>query len=296
MSDLLTAIRKAIGPAPRRIPRADRGYLLARPPVWLRPMDRLREFYRVQELLLEQGTVTWGALAHADLHAFEPGPCDVPGTMVYIADPTIEPEPGWLVRAARAYYGLMREEGIDVGDRSYEDWSEATRPRVMDREVPADIAKGMPLRATTIMIRRPHLPAGLVVESCVPILMYPRARPVMIVPCRAWPAAYARRWHADVAGYPALTSIQDFVRIAQPALKPLRQSMNEQGAGPDWYVHVWVPEPTNGFDALPVEITFAPTMDPKRHLLSHSLGLKFIIDQTQADLLAGLVIGRNLPD
>ena len=145
------------------------------------------------------------------------------------------------------------------------------------------------------MIRRAHLPAGIMVEACVPILIHPKARPVIIVPSRAWPADYARRWNAEVAGYPAVSRIEDYIRIDQPALEPMRQSMQQAGAGPDWFIYLWVREPTNGFDGCPVEITFERTMNSKRHVLSCSLGLKFIIDRGQVDLLSGLVIGRNLP-
>jgi hypothetical protein len=295
MADFLASIRARIGAPPRRIPPADRPYFLARKPVWLPRDDALCEFYRQQEFLLTHGTVTWGALAYADLHAFEPGPCDLPGTVVYVADATVEPAPAWLATVARQYYAL-RVENLDASDRAYDFlYAENRQPRVMGRALPPDIAGRLPLRATGVMIRRAHLPAGLMVGGVVPLLVHPRTEAVMIVPSRAWPADYARGWRAEPLGYPALSVIDDHVKTTPAGAAILRKMMADENAGRDAYVYFWVAEPTNGFRNQRVNIAFEPRMDPQRHVLSQSQGLKFIIDRTQIDLLAGLIFGRNLP-
>jgi hypothetical protein len=117
----------------------------------------------------------------------------------------------------------------------------------------------------------------------------------MIVPSRAWPTDFSKQWRADHVGFPAISVIDDHVTIWAPAVEAYRKQMVQEGLE-NWYLHCRVPEPTNGFGRVEVVINYVPTMDPRRHLLTESHGLKIIVDHDQLDLLAGVVIGMNLPD
>lgn len=294
MSVVLEAIRARIGPPPRNVPPQDRAIFMPRPPVWLRRRDPLRLYYRSQEMLLTEGVVVWGAFVHADLHAFEPGPCDVPGLVIHPTDPRITIDPDELAAIAQDYYDF-RKADITEGNRDFIA-SMITAPiRILDEEVPASIAKRLPLRATSTMIRRAFLPAGILAESCVPLLIHPRTKFVMIVPSRAWPVDFAKSWRAELLGYPALTAINDFVTITQFAVDMFRQNLIDAGGNRNWYIHCYVNEPTDGFSDSEVQFDYSPYMDETKQILSRSLGFQFVIRKTQRDLLAGTVVGRNLP-
>jgi len=297
MANVLTAIRERIGPPPRRIPANSEDYFFARPPVTLHDNDELFEFYRQQEFLLREGVVGWGAIVRADFHAFEPGPADVAGIAIYSTEPAIDADPDRLWQIARRLYALkFGKVGTDVEEQTYADLLNTDNARGMGIRVPRSMAEGLRIRSTSIVIRRAHLPAGLMIGKYFPILSHPQTPAAMIVPSRAWPAEYAREWQADRAGYPAIAVINDFVKITQELADVIRRHKAEGGHSDDWYVRVTVPEPTDGFDNPQYDIDFVQTYNPKRHLLSESHGQRILIDASQADLLAGLSLGKADPN
>lgn len=292
MSEILDAIRKRIGPPVRRIPDKDRDYFFVRPPIRYAPNDDIMDYYREQEMLLREGAVGWGAIVYGDMHAFEPGAYDVDVIAIFSTDPTIEAEPERLWRMARQLYALREKKvGTDVEEQAYADLLNSTE-RGLGIKVPRSMSEGFKIRSTTLMVRRAHLPAGFMVGKYFPILCHPKCLTAMIVPSRAWPADYARLWQAELAGYPAIAVIDDMIRFNKELADFIAETKALEGKGDDWYVRIWVPEPTDGFDGPQHNIDFTQTYSPSRHVLSVSHGQRIVIDRSQIDLLAGLALEK----
>jgi hypothetical protein len=81
--------------------------------------------------------------------------------------------------------------------------------------------------------------------------------------------------------------------ISESAAEQLRKTAADLGLGDDWYLRVYVDEPTDGFDAAGWLFRFEFEMKPARHILTESNGVKLIIARAQADLFAGLFVSRN---
>jgi hypothetical protein len=53
-----------------------------------------------------------------------------------------------------------------------------------------------PIRSTTFMVFRQHLPDGVLTGSLLPILTHPSTSAVLVVPSSFWPEELAHRWRA----------------------------------------------------------------------------------------------------
>jgi hypothetical protein len=197
MRELLEEVRTNLGTPPRSLGFFNRRRLRVRPPKWMRRRDELREIYRDQAQLLEEGTVVWGATVQANNALFSPGEGDSPAMVVYAADQTFDQSPERLIEIATRMFQLKDTTPEDPRERRVAELVSDEMGRQMGWLLPKHFADGRKVYAATYMVFRQHLPDGYLESRWLPLLIHPDTDSVMIVPSVYWPDALVGLWSKD---------------------------------------------------------------------------------------------------
>lgn len=190
MQEIIDQCRVRFGPAPRSFSLGERMALTTRPPAWMykHRKDDLWEIYQRRDDLLQNGTVVWGCLVQANEILFAPGETDAPAMAIYSPDRYYDNHVDELADLASH---LFRLKGTQPTIPALAEFAriitdEMTRP--MRFPIPAMLAGGHDVFATSIMVQRAHLPHGFLTGGIFPLVIAPgRARATMILPSRYWP-------------------------------------------------------------------------------------------------------------
>ncbi|MFF7079606.1 hypothetical protein [Streptomyces lavendulae] len=116
---LIDQCRASLGKAPRqfswfdkfrylRIPRSD----------WVEREDPLAEILKVQDLLLAEGRMVWGAIVQANSDLFARGWHDLPAAVIYSPDTAVfDGSPDLLLDIARKLYPIEGDPAAGSGTR-----------------------------------------------------------------------------------------------------------------------------------------------------------------------------------
>jgi len=289
MPNLIDQIRQRIGPAPRRIPADLRPYLFTRPQIWaVMHKDKLLDYYRHQEFLVREGTVVWGAVVQANMLAYSVGPADVPSTIIYSLDNTFDDHPEGLVDIASRLRDLRGGKWDNQEEQSYGDMLAIEKDRAMGIAIPRTIAGARPIRSTTIMWRRKHLPSGVLKGTHFPVLVHPSCNTALVVPSNVWPAEFAESWKIEPEDWHQKARTSGFVGATWAYLENARAKVAKSGVLDSLFIRLYVDEPTDGFDITHWAVHFDSVWHPSRHFLSEVAEFKFIIARSQADLFGNL--------
>ena len=187
--EVIEAVRSNLGAPPRHFGFFDRRYLWSRRPKWLPDSDDLMEFYRKQDLLLQDGLVVWGALVQANALLFEPGPYDHPAMVLYVPGRSLDACPKWLESLARDVFRLKNTTPENPDQRRLANMLTDEMERGLGWIVPAGMSGGHSVSSTTLMVIRRHLPGKVLRSGLFPLLTHPDTPTAMIVPSKFWPRA-----------------------------------------------------------------------------------------------------------
>jgi hypothetical protein len=187
-------ISERLGNTPRKFDRKTARYL--RMPV-ITGWDA-SEYLADADLLLENGTVVWGAVVMANGGLFkhqESGNPDLPGVVVFCPDPGSPIKPADLLRIASSLYKLYSEgtddpELLEVAGLLKQD----KRP-MKAHQVPAKLSPFHRCLISSLLYKRDHFPLQTLEDKTVPVLYHPAGNgTVRMVPSRFWPPDMNEKW------------------------------------------------------------------------------------------------------
>jgi hypothetical protein len=196
MRSLIASLRRSFGAG--RLLQAGKRASQSRvaPPAWMSDgADPLSAFYAQQETVFRKGRIVWGALVRANEALFVPGEADLPGVLVYSEDDYFDARPAEL-RAIGARLAELRPGMLD--DPVLKDLADnLTRPTVRLRNVPVPSAVTQrPVRVTSFMGVRSHMPGGRMAGEWFPVLAHPGSVYPMVVPAAFWSTGLREAWDA----------------------------------------------------------------------------------------------------
>jgi hypothetical protein len=154
--------------------------------------------------LLREGRVVWGVLLRANFELFKhDGDDDYPVEAVYCIDGSVQPDVLQSVAIALSALTKQLPPQADEALKKLADHLNNDSERAFGWPVPASLAPapGLPdrlpdtLRISALWVVRNHLPHGYLVGNVLPLLMSDACPGhVMVVPDRAWPAAFRAPW------------------------------------------------------------------------------------------------------
>jgi hypothetical protein len=166
------------------------------PPAWLtEDLDsRFDEVFRNQLQLLDEGRVVWSCLVQANELLFSVGEDDHPAAIVW-SDAATDLEVEQLQETARRLYVLKGETTEDPEVQHFADLLEDEIEAPLRLDVPSSLSESLPVRYTTIMVPRSHLPCGQLAVGTFPLLVLPEVTDAaMVLPLAAWPPGLVRYW------------------------------------------------------------------------------------------------------
>jgi hypothetical protein len=146
------------------------------------------------QLLLQKGTVVWGALLQANNALFQKGPADHPGAVLYSSDPYFEARPQELRAIA---HQVFSSKGKDAPEdiRRINDWLTNEQETAYNLGVPPSLT-AHPTFATAVLFFHKHLPEQHLCGTWMPLLMHSSTRAVIVAPRQFWPRELIERWRA----------------------------------------------------------------------------------------------------
>ncbi|MFC0038308.1 hypothetical protein [Actinomadura rayongensis] len=192
--EIIEACRTSFGPAPRPLP----GDLRARAPLWLRsrPRDELWRVVRDHDALLTHGTVVWGSVVQAHRALLRPGRGDRPAVVVYSPDPAFDDMPDELQDIASALFAVKGTAPGDPGLAAFATVLADERRRVARLAVPRGLVGSLPAFATSLLVRRRHLPGGYLGAGTFPLVVRPERPGALVLPGRFWPDRLLGLWRS----------------------------------------------------------------------------------------------------
>jgi hypothetical protein len=184
--DVIRNIRVRIGEPKRSFDARETNYLRLTPPEWCRDDHALMDIYRCQNLLLEEGTIVWGALVQANSALFSPGPFDLPGVVVYAAEVHVHDDLLRLSAIAKKLFALKDGGGKTPAETKFGTKLADERSPFLAEAVPKRLGGDTPVVANTAMFPRKHIPGGILSAAFFPILVHPKTTAILIVPARYW--------------------------------------------------------------------------------------------------------------
>jgi hypothetical protein len=193
--DEIAKCRAALDRARSRFSWWDRlTYLRVAQPSWA-ARDALAVFFTHRAALLATGRVTWGHTVQANSALFELGPHDLPGEVVYVADPQVPVDVQALGQVADQLYQLKGTRQIDPVFSELSTYLADEYIRVFGAKVPALISAGMPCAISTVFFSRKHLPNRVLSRRLYPIIVSDaEPRVAMVLQSRFWSEALQRHW------------------------------------------------------------------------------------------------------
>lgn len=197
-AEMLDAIERKMGPAPRRLGWFRRSWRMQRPD-WLRQDPDMQRIFDANELLLREGRLAWAALVQANTMLFSAGgpkgSVNAPGAIVYSRDPAARENPEPLIPLAGLLFSLKGAnvkdpQGQRIGDILADEFI-----RPIEEAVPEQYCPEYPTIFTTLFFDRKHLPGRRLVNVLLPVLILPEETPVVVLaPGALWPDALTQEW------------------------------------------------------------------------------------------------------
>lgn len=201
MQQVIDECRRRITPAPRAFSLEQRlGYHRTPVPEWMRKnrADGLWEIYRKQGTVLVHGVVVWAYLVQANESLFQPGNTDAPATAIYSLDPYFDDHLETLADIADRLYALKSAASDDPEFAEFHRIITDEMDRSLHIPIPTHATEGRQVVATCIMVRRKHLPHGILSHGAFPMLVNPKETPAtLILPSRYWSPTLLRAWGAE---------------------------------------------------------------------------------------------------
>ncbi|WP_431263252.1 hypothetical protein ACQ859_25110 [Roseateles chitinivorans] len=166
-------------------------------PPWMQSSDALHQVLVQQELLLTKGRIVWAGLVQANRILFSPGDVDSAAGIVHSDDPYFDDHPLEMHRIAQTYYSFKNTEPTDPALKEMARRVTDERTRQMGT-VADGVFSHRPLRDSTIVVFRRHLPTGVLLHGLLPLLTHPSTPAVMILPEAFWPEEMVQLWKAQI--------------------------------------------------------------------------------------------------
>ena len=174
-----------------------RYYLQIRKPLWVKANteDVFFKQLKALSLLYKEAKVVWASLVQANQSMFFPrdnNKYSSLGEIIY--DPT-----GWTSYKALEGYAQKLADLIENKVTEGDQLSHATRLRdgqdtISGAEYPKSLSK-LPLKVSSILFWRKHLPNGLLSLNSFPILITNEQEGVVtVLPARFWPQSFVDKW------------------------------------------------------------------------------------------------------
>jgi hypothetical protein len=118
------------------------------------------------------------------------------GELLWSEDPFFQRFPEALEGAADAYWALKQGDTQAAGLRALQSFARDELRDFGVRRFPPLLSGGRVIRHVTLVIYRPHLPGGRLLDRLVPIVRARSGAPplVMVLPRPFWPSALATEW------------------------------------------------------------------------------------------------------
>jgi hypothetical protein len=160
-------------------------------PLWVDRDPMRRTFFRHTDIW-NGGKVVWGRIVQANKLLFGPGDDDCPADVLYDVSGTLPFTA--LKEPASRLFGLRSRAPANAEEQAFADHLNDELTRVAGMAVPKSISE-CPLRVSTVLIHRRHLPDGKLSRSYFPVVMndmHPGA--IMVLPSRWWTKAFSELW------------------------------------------------------------------------------------------------------
>jgi hypothetical protein len=164
-------------------------------PEWLAQREALREVIDQQYQLHSKGTIVWAALVQSYRLLFSPGAEDGAGILIHSQDAWFDGRPQALRALAREIYELKNNSHRTPAQNAVVRRLTNELDRAMGYQLPADVTDKA-VFSTACMVFRKHIPEGVLSSGCVPVLVHPSTKAVMIVPFEFWPPKLVDMWVA----------------------------------------------------------------------------------------------------
>jgi hypothetical protein len=172
-----------------------RAYLEIPPPLWGSGPDSAWNRPSVQARLHKKGIVVTGVFVRANVNLRRTAPQDLPGDVVYGLDPRRTADPQALSEVARSVFATQRSRNEDPEVEAMAATLRRETEYFRAFGVPRPLARDLPVLMTTVIVPRKHLPAGILAQYTVPLLVDPDdPGTCMVLPSRYWPAALVDAW------------------------------------------------------------------------------------------------------
>jgi hypothetical protein len=180
---------QALSPAEREALMPDR-------PDWMNAHYSRFTFDHYEELFA-RGRVIWGRIVQANNALFRPGADDCAAEVLF--DPAGTLSHVELAAPANHLFSLKGTLPRDPTQRRIAHHLTEEFIWASGQEVPASVS-ATPLRMSTFLVHRQHLPEGRLVFPFFPLLLHPHQPGIVaVLPSRWWPAELLARWHFDAA-------------------------------------------------------------------------------------------------
>jgi hypothetical protein len=229
----LQQVRHNLGAAPRRFGWLRRFVQRLRRPRWLKQNERpeLEAILAQQDAIWQQGEVVWGAVIWASEGLLQPGIDDLPAVVLYSWESQCESNLMGLVQAAGQLMHLSQAVNLSEPDTQLpqssllpimnqptnfadvdplaglpafaNSASTGLSPRARLRqellapsryEVPRALTAMVAMVATTVLVRRMHLPQRRITNGYFPLLVSRETGTAIVVPSRYWTKTIVEDW------------------------------------------------------------------------------------------------------
>ncbi|MES3021460.1 MAG: hypothetical protein V4857_07720 [Pseudomonadota bacterium] len=195
--DILKQLAKSIGSAPRKFNFIDKlTWFKQDLPEWDWQSDDIRHSVENWRKVFEQGRLTWGHIVQVNRLMFEESDANCPGEVLIWHDRSAFNLRTFAAAAAGLYdlKGTSDELG-DADEKAFAEQLEDELIRGYGTRIPARLAHGFDLRASTIFFQRRHIPNRVITGSLFPILYLEESPMVAVmVPHRFWPKELLEAW------------------------------------------------------------------------------------------------------
>lgn len=262
------------------------------------------------KVLVEQGTVVWGAMAQANAGIFQPGPRDLPGVTIYSPDSYYDEHPEELMAMCRAVALLKgylpAERQFQAAANRMTDEKDTT-PRIT---LPTAMTQGRTVYIAATIFHRGRLPDGMLQGGFFPLVIAPQQTEVNMLPeLTTWPEALHTQYQILSQKIDSLAAKSPVCLLVQkleksPYVKPKRtwdmqgktvlvtprvkQFLTKLLAGQKvkQNIMVFLQVDEDG-EKQP---RFVPEMPPGQHEVLESNGMKIIFPKSQREELRGTVV------
>lgn len=292
MPTLLDEVREYMGTTlPRRgFMPGKKGYDPVLPAPWFPRHDELYEFYMKQDLLMREGEIAWGAFVQTNKFLLMPGRNDHPANVIWSTKPEIEANPEILGQIAHNLFELKTANPRDGDERRYATLLTDESSRGMGMTIPRNYAGAYhPVKSTTLMVIRRHLPTNFIVGNLVPLLTHFTTNACMLVPWKYWPRALVHQWRQIYEQTRPPQPADDRAVTLTPAALNVVQEMASRERGP-WYLRLSVRKRNDQGLAEAFAVHIDDRVSRRHDYLFDQDGIRIVIDRQDIDDLEGATV------